>query len=142
VVCRGTGPADGAAAGPGEAPHRLSARQRLAGAQAGGLRALRLPGGPVSDGDVSAGLRRAGGAATRACRSGVRADLAPGDRRRRGRRRGGAGEAVGAGTATERAGRAGVARPGDALVRGGAGDGAGGRSAGLRCAPGRGGVRE
>jgi len=47
---------DGTLAWPVEAPHRLSSRDRLAGAQARGIRTLCLPRGPVPDANVPAGL--------------------------------------------------------------------------------------
>jgi len=56
LVCRCSGAAHAAPARPGQAPHRLPARHRLAGAQARGVRALRVPGGPVSDADLPAGV--------------------------------------------------------------------------------------
>jgi hypothetical protein len=79
VVRRRLGASDGAAPRPGQASHRLPACQWLAAAQAGGVRALRVPRGPVPDRDVPAGLRRPGGAAAGAGGQGVRAAAAPGD---------------------------------------------------------------
>jgi hypothetical protein len=48
-------------AGPAQASDRLSARDRLAGSQAGGVCRVSLSGGVVSDKPISHGLRRIGG---------------------------------------------------------------------------------
>jgi hypothetical protein len=134
--------ADGTAARPGEAPRRLSAPQRLAGAEAGGLRTLRVPRGPVPHGGVPAGLRRAGGPAARACGPGVCAALAPGDRGGGGPGRGGTGGVAGGRAGADGADGAGALGRGHAVGAGGAGGRAGGGPAAVRRAPGRGAGRE
>jgi hypothetical protein len=110
----------GAAATPAwtrQASHRLSARHRLAGAQARGVRRLSLPCGSVSQQPFPHGLRRAAPAAARAVGQGVPADSAPGGTRERGGSRGGAGGTVERGWpygCGRRGGEAASARPGPA----------------------------
>jgi hypothetical protein len=88
VLRRRVGGACAAAGGSLSALRELSSRDRLAGAQARGVRRVPVPGGSVSDGAFSAGVRRAGDGAAGACQQGVRAAVAPGgddERERRGR---------------------------------------------------------
>jgi hypothetical protein len=109
VVRGGAGADDGTAAWPVETPDRLSPRDRLAGAETRGVRALCVPRGPVPECDVSAGLRRAGGAAAWACGPGVRAGFVPGGPGGGGACRGSVGAAPGRASAGERTGGADVA---------------------------------
>lgn len=132
VVCGKTRTSDGTTAWPIEASHRLSSRDRRAGAQAGGVRTLRVPRGSVSDGDVSAGVRCAGGAARGACGPGVSEDLAVGVAGRRVARRGGADEITGAASGVERASGADAHGPGDAAGGGEPCGGVGGGFADVR----------
>lgn len=141
LVRGGAGADDGTAARPGEASHRLSPHQQLAGAQAGGLRPLRVPRGPVSDGDLPPGLRRAPRPAAGAGGQGVRAAVAPGDPGGGGQGRGGRGGLVGGRAAADRAGGAGALGRRDAVDTGGAAGRAGGGPAAVRRAPGRRGDR-
>lgn len=67
-----------AVAGPIQAPHQLSARDRVAGAEAGGVRALSLPVGDVPDEPVSPGLRSLGGHGVGPRRPGIPGHSAPG----------------------------------------------------------------
>ena len=68
VVRPEAGGATAAAARPWQAPHRLPARHRLAGAQAGGVRRLPLPRRPVSQQPLPPGLRRAAASSSRSGR--------------------------------------------------------------------------
>jgi hypothetical protein len=78
VVRRGAGAADAAAARAEQARDRLPAHYPLAGAQAGRVRPLRLPGRPVPDHDLPARLRRLAGTGPRAGRPRLRAAAVPG----------------------------------------------------------------
>ncbi len=106
VVRRRARADDGAVAWPGQAPNRLSARDRLVGAETGGVCAVRVPRGSVPERDVSASLRRAGGATACACGPGVRSAAVPGVEGGGESGRGGAGASAGAVPAGERAGGA------------------------------------
>ena len=104
-------------AGAWQAPDRVPPRHRLAGPQAGCLRQLPLPGGPVPQQPLPHGLRPAPGAATGAGCQGVPADPAPGGGRGRGERGVGVGRPAGCGRAVGRRRRergAASARPGSA----------------------------
>jgi hypothetical protein len=105
-VVRGAAPVNGAAfAWPGKASHRLPACDRLAGAQARGVRTLPLPGGPVSDEPLSPGLRRAGANAVGARgERGLPGPIAVGGPRQRERRGRGLGQVAGRGTGAQRGG--------------------------------------
>ncbi len=97
----------GGAAAParsGAAPGGVPARDRLAGAQAGGLRRLLLPRRSVSQQPVPAGLRRPACAAAGAGSEGVPAHPVPGGAADGSRGRGGAGAAAGGGRSAERRG--------------------------------------
>ncbi len=95
-VVRATGGGDAAApAWPGQASHPLSARDRLAGTQARGVRGLLLSPGFVSQQSLSSGLRCADGAAAGACGQGVSGDLVPGGTAERSGCRGGTGASAG-----------------------------------------------
>jgi hypothetical protein len=56
VVRGSVGADDGATARPGQTLDRLSARDRLVGAQAGGICAVHVPRRAVPECDVSAGV--------------------------------------------------------------------------------------
>jgi hypothetical protein len=107
VVRPAVGGGVAAAAGPGQAPGRVPARDRLAGPQAGGVRRLPLPGGPVPVQRVPPGLRRPVPAAAGEGGEGVPGHPAPGGPAGRGGRGGGVGVAFGRGPAAERGGRGG-----------------------------------
>src|SRR5262245_6421473 len=100
--------------------HQLSSCDRLAGAQAGGVRGLSSPGGHVSQKSVSPGLRCLAGAVPGPRRQGLPADPRAGGQGVRGGGRRGPRSAPGVGRADHADGRRGApaARPGVA-----AGDG-------------------
>ena len=111
----------------GQAPHRLPPRHRLAGPQAGGLRRLPLPGGPVPFQPLPHGLRPARGAAAGAGGEGVPAHPAPGGQGERGGGRGGVGRTARRGRA---AGRRGGEREAASARSDPAGDRGNGRTSG------------
>jgi hypothetical protein len=138
VVRRGVGADDASAAWPEQARDQLSARDRLAGAQAWSVRPLRLSGRLVPERDLSAGLRRAANAGAGQGGSGLCADFAGGGSGGRVACGGGVAEVAGAAAGVERVGSASAVGHGDAVVGGGPGDGAGGGPAVVRCPVGRG----
>jgi transposase len=71
-------------AGPAQAPHQLSARHRVVGAQAGGVCRVSLSGGVVPDEPISHGLRLFGGDGVGAVCPGIPGDFAPGGATQRG----------------------------------------------------------
>jgi hypothetical protein len=93
-----------ASAWPRQAPHRVPPRDRLAGAQAGGVRRLSLPAGPVPVEPLPAGLRPVAPASSGAGGEGVPGDPAPGGAAFGERRRGGPDGPLGGGPAAERGG--------------------------------------
>ena len=124
------GGAAAAAAWTWQASHRLPARHRLAGPQAGGVRRLSLPCGSVSQQPLPHGLRRAAAAAAGAGGQGIPADSAPGGTRERGGSRGGVGGTAGSGRpygCGRREGEAASAKPDPAGHRGDGGGGGPGR---------------
>jgi hypothetical protein len=118
------GAADGPAAGPGPAPHRLPARGRVAGPEAGRVRAVLLSRGAVPGRRLSAGLRGVAGRQAGAVGHGVRTDPAAGRVGRRGGRRAGPGAPAGRAAVRRRGGRASAAGPGRAAFGVAGGDGA------------------
>ncbi len=77
VVRAEAGGADAAVAWPRPAPGRVPARDRLAGPQAGCVRGVPVPGGPVPDDDVPHRLRRVAFAGAAPGRQGVPAAALP-----------------------------------------------------------------
>ena len=73
-----------ASARPGQAPRRLPARDRVAGAQAGCVRRVSLPGRVVSDEPLSPGLRPTGGDGVGTSGPGLPGASAPGSAAGRG----------------------------------------------------------
>jgi hypothetical protein len=109
VVRPAAGGGAAAAARAGQAPGGVPARHRLAGAQAGGVRGLPLPAGPVPLQPLPHGLRRAARAAAGAGHQGVFGGPLPVGAADGGRGGGGAGPAAGRGPAAHRRGRGGGA---------------------------------